>query len=134
MTFKKIVYNDNIFTQKLFFMKTHFYTEDIINLCDNKHLTVDEIFEFISKKHPTAWKSSIYRNVEELAEKWSLKKVVWASKKTYFEKVKNPHIHLIDEITGDIIDLNIEKIPDFILPKWFEAKDYDIKIFWKFTK
>ena len=67
-------------------MKTHFYTQDIIDVCDNKHLTVDEIFEYISKKHPTAWKSSIYRNVEELAEKWNLKKVLGASKKTYFEK------------------------------------------------
>jgi hypothetical protein len=35
-------------------MKTHFYTDDIINLCDNKHLTVDEIFQFISKKYPNA--------------------------------------------------------------------------------
>ena len=81
-------------------MKTHFYTQDIIDVCDNKHLTVDEIFEYISKKHPTAWKSSIYRNVEELAEKWNLKKVLGASKKTYFEKTRSEHIHLVDEETG----------------------------------
>lgn len=115
-------------------MKTHFYTQDIIDICDNRHLTVDEIFEFISKKHPSAGKSSIYRNVEELAEKWSLKKVIWASKKTFFEKVKNPHIHLVDEITWDIIDLDIEKNPEFSLPKGFEASNYDIKIFGRFTK
>jgi Fe2+ or Zn2+ uptake regulation protein len=123
-----------ITTSYLYIMKTHFYTQDIINLCDNKHLTVDEIFEFISKKYPNAWKSSIYRNVEELAEKWSLRKVVWASKKTYFEKTKNPHIHLIDEITWDIIDYDIDKFPDFSLPKWFEAQDFDIKVFGKFKK
>lgn len=50
-------------------MKTHFYTQDIIDICDNNHLTVDEIFEMVAKKHPNAGKSSIYRNVEELAEK-----------------------------------------------------------------
>lgn len=115
-------------------MKTHFYTQDIIDICDNKHLTVDEIFSSISQKHPTAGKSSIYRNVEELAEKWSLKKVVWAWKKTYFEKVKVPHIHLVDEITGDIIDLDIEMLPAFTLPAWFQANEYDIKIFGTFTK
>ncbi len=92
------------------------------------------ISQFLQKSILSSFFSSIYRNVEELAEKWSLKKVIWASKKTYFEKVKHPHIHLIDEITGDIIDMDIEKIPDFILPKWFEANDYDIKIFGKFTK
>lgn len=115
-------------------MKTHFYTQDIINICDNKHLTVDEIFEYISAKHPNAGKSSIYRNVEELASEWMLKKVIWASKKTYFEKAKAPHIHLIDEMTGDIVDIDMETIPDFVLPKWFEANNYDIKIFGTFTK
>lgn len=115
-------------------MKTHFYTQDIINICDNKHLTVDEIFLYISEKYPSAWKSSIYRNVEELASEWMLKKVVGASKKTYFEKAKAPHIHLVDEITGDIIDMDITSIPDFQLPKWFTANNYDIKIFWQFTK
>lgn len=113
-------------------MKTHFYTQDIINICDNNHLTVDEIFEYISKKYPSAWKSSIYRNVEELTNVGSLKKITWASKKTYFEKVKTPHIHLVDEKTWNIIDLDIDNIPNFKLPEWFEAHDYDIKIFWKF--
>lgn len=114
-------------------MKTHYYTQDIIDICDNKHLTVDEIFSYISKKYPQAWKSSIYRNVEELALDWVLKKVVWASKKTYFEKTKTPHIHLIDEKTWDIFDLDLETYPNFSLPKWFEANSYDIKIFWKFS-
>ena len=47
-------------------MKTHYYTQDIINICNKKHLTVEEIFEEISKIFPSAGKSSIYRNVEEL--------------------------------------------------------------------
>jgi Fe2+ or Zn2+ uptake regulation protein len=49
-------------------MKTHFYTQEIINICDNNHLTVDEIFELLSKNFPNAGKSSIYRNVEELSK------------------------------------------------------------------
>ena len=114
-------------------MKTHFYTEDIVNLCHEKHLTVDEIFEHISKLYPNAWKSSIYRNVEELCDEWKLKKVTWKSKKTYFEKTKKDHIHLIDSETWKIIDLDIENFPNFNLPKWFEIQDFDIKIFWKFN-
>lgn len=113
-------------------MKTHFYTQDIIDLCDNNHLTVDEIFEMIAKKYPTAGKSSIYRNVEELAEKWSLKKILWASKKAYFEKTKENHIHLIDQESGKIMDLDFKEVPFFELPAWFEANNYDIKIFGKF--
>ncbi|MBW7954509.1 transcriptional repressor [Candidatus Gracilibacteria bacterium] len=115
-------------------MKTKFYTKDIIEICDNKHLTVDEIFELISKKYPLAGKSSIYRNVEELSLSGELKKVVGASKKTYFEKSKHPHIHLIDEETGKIIDIDIDKIPNFSLPNGFEINDFDIKFYGKFKK
>jgi len=49
-------------------MKTHYYTQNIINICDKKHLTVEQIFEKISEKFPEAGKSSIYRNVEQLVE------------------------------------------------------------------
>lgn len=114
-------------------MKTHFYTQEIINVCDNNHLTVDEIFELVAKKFPNAWKSSIYRNVEELSEKWQLKKVQWAWKKTYFEKTKYDHIHLIDIDSWKIIDIDEENIISNIkLPKWFEALDFDVKIFGRF--
>jgi hypothetical protein len=30
-------------------MKTHYYKDDIIKICDMKHLTVEEIFAKISK-------------------------------------------------------------------------------------
>lgn len=115
-------------------MKTHFYTQDIIDICTEKHLTVDEIFAFVSQKHPTAGKSSIYRNVEELCAEWALKKVVGASKKTYFEKTKHDHIHLIDQETGEIFDIDFHELPKLNLPENFEIKDMDIKIFGTFKK
>jgi Fe2+ or Zn2+ uptake regulation protein len=57
-------------------MKVHYYTAEIVDICDNNHLTVSEIYEKISSKYPEAGKSSIYRNVEELVDKGELKKVV----------------------------------------------------------
>lgn len=115
-------------------MKTHFYTQEIIDICENKHLSVDEIFTSISEKYPEAGKSSIYRNVEELTSHGKLKKVTWIGKKTYFEKAKLPHIHLIDEVTWEIVDIEISSLPEFGIPKNFDVKDFDIKIFWKITK
>ena len=112
-------------------MKTHYYTKDIIKICDKKHLTVDEIFKEISKIFPEAWKSSIYRNVEQLVESWELRKVIWIWKKAYFEKNIWDHIHLIDEKTWEIFDLE-EKLEIKNLPKNFNVKNMDIKIFWKF--
>lgn len=57
-------------------MKTHYYTNEIIDICDCNHLTVAEIYTRISNKYPEAGKSSIYRNVEELVEKGDLRKVI----------------------------------------------------------
>lgn len=113
-------------------MKTHFYTNEIIKICDNNHLTVDEIFEILSKKFPNAWKSSVYRNVEELSQKWELKKVIWAWKKTFFEKTKKEHIHLIDTESWKILDLDIDITSWLNLPVWFKIDEMDVKIFWKF--
>ena len=113
-------------------MKTHYYTQDIVNICDKKHLTVEQIFEKISEKFPEAGKSSIYRNVEQLVENWDLRKVVWIWKKAYFEKNNWNHIHLIDEKTWAIFDLE-ENVEIKNLPKNFKTSNMDIKIFWSFA-
>lgn len=114
-------------------MKTHYYCDEIVEICDDKHLTVDEIFEQISAKYPDAGRSSIYRNVEELVKKWDLKKITWIGKKAYFEKNKWCHIHLIDKNTGEIMDLAIDvTLPN--LPKNFTPEECDMRIYGEFAK
>lgn len=114
-------------------MKNHYYIDDIIKICTDKHLTVDQIFIDLQEIHPDVWRSSVYRNVEQLSEKWKLKKVTWIGKKAYFEANIWNHIHLIDENTGDIIDLPIENINMDKLPSNFNINNADIKIFWTFS-
>lgn len=114
-------------------MKTHYYCDDIINICDNKHLTVDEIFQAVTTLYPEAWKSSIYRNVERLAESGKLRKLCGVGKKAYFEKEKWDHIHLINNATGEIIDMD-QCFTFHGLPKDFKVQGMDIKIFWDFQK
>ncbi|MCD5380372.1 transcriptional repressor [Candidatus Gracilibacteria bacterium] len=117
-------------------MKTHFYTDSIIEICDSHHLTVDEIFQCVSSKFEDVGKSSIYRNVEELVKKGKLTKVIGVGKKAYFEKTKNPHAHLIDEVTGEIFDIEEGSLGQCFtgnLPKNFKITDMDIKIFGRFN-
>ncbi len=114
-------------------MKKHYYHDDIVEICNCKHLTVDEIFEELIKIHPEAWRSSIYRNVEELAEKWLLKKISWVDKKSYFEKNIGNHIHLIDRKTLQIVDAPFDfEIP--WIPDDFKVEFVDVNVFWEFTK
>jgi len=115
-------------------MKTHYYTQDIINICTDKHLTVDEIFTYLQSLYPEIWKSSVYRNVEQMSERWKLRKVVWIGKKSYFEANIWSHIHLIDELSWEIIDLPIDSIDVKKLPENFDITNLDVKIFWSFSK
>ncbi|MDD3793809.1 MAG: transcriptional repressor [Candidatus Gracilibacteria bacterium] len=113
-------------------MKTHYYREDIIKICDKKHLTVEEIFEELSKIHNDAGKSTIYRNVEDMVETGDLRKVVGVGKKAYFEANCGNHIHLVDINTGEIIDFN-EEIILSNLPENFKVKNMDVKLFGEFS-
>jgi Fe2+ or Zn2+ uptake regulation protein len=112
-------------------MKKHYYKDDIKTVCKDRHLTVEEIFSEISKTYNWVWKSSIYRNVEEMVKNWDLKKVVWIDSKAYFEANIWEHIHLINVETGEIFDLP-EKIKISNLPENFEVSGLDVKVFWNF--
>ncbi len=115
-------------------MKTHYYIDDIVDICTDKHLTVDQIFSILQEKYPEIWRSSVYRNVEQLSEKWKLNKVIWIGKKAYFEANIWNHIHLIDENTWEIIDMPIDRLNLENLPKNFNINSTDIKIFWTFSQ
>jgi len=113
-------------------MKKHYYTDEIIEICNKKHLTADEIYEELKRKHDNVWISSVYRNLEDLANKWRLRKILWVGKKAYFEKNIGHHIHLIDTEKEKIYDLDIRDLSCIGIPNDFDAHDADIKIFGTF--
>ncbi len=113
-------------------MKKHYYFDLLINICNKKHLSIEEIYSEILKVYPKAWKSTIYRNVEELSVEGRLKKVKWLWKKTYFEKNIGNHIHLVDKNTWEIFDIE-ENIEFKNIPDNFKISDVDIRILWEFV-
>ena len=110
-------------------MKKPFYQENIVNICDNKHLTVDEIFYLLKKNYPSVWRATVYRNVEELVKTWYLNKISSAGSKALFEKNKWFHAHILDEKTWKIMDieLDIENISKY-LPDDFVLKNIEVVI------
>lgn len=125
-------------------MKKHYYTNDILSICDGHHLTVDEIFEQVQKKFPEAGKSTIYRNVEQLAKKGELTKVSGIAKKILFEKSKENHAHFICSDSGKVIDIQLNNIPEISRKNFLEkiqasqsnilsVDNLDIKIYGKLS-
>ena len=114
-------------------MKIHYYLDDIVEICNMQHLTVEEIYSRLLKLDKNISKSSVYRNVEELAKAWKLKKICWVGKKSYFEKNIWDHIHLVDENLWTIVDLDISKLVLPELPKNFKMNNLDVKVYWSFS-
>ena len=113
-------------------MKVHYFPDDIVEICNMKHLTVDDIHSELVRLWKDLWKSSVYRNCDELVEQWKLKKIVWVWKKTYYEKNVWNHIHLVDEKSWKIVDLNVKELVLPKLPENFSVNNLDIKIYWEF--
>ncbi len=111
-------------------MKTHLYKKEIYDICYKNHITALEIYERLSKQNLNISKSSVYRNIDKLVETWELKRLEWIWKQAYFEANIWNHIHLIDKNTWKITD--IDDLNN--IPKNFNIKLIDTKVFWKFVK
>lgn len=115
-------------------MKTHYYTDEILQVCDNKHLTAEDIFYLLKLKYSDIGISSVYRNIERLANEWKIKKIIGMNKKSYYEKNIGDHIHFVDEDSWEIHDILEKDFVQFNLPSDFSVSSYDIKIYWKKRK
>lgn len=114
-------------------MKKHFYHSAIRQICDCKHLTVDQIYQKISKKYPAAGRSTIYRNVNELVENGELRKISGTQEKCLYETVnEEKHAHLINENSGKIMDIPMPNWQNLELPANFQITD--IRIYGHLTK
>ncbi len=114
-------------------MKLHYYYDDILNICKNKHLTADDVFVILKKKYPSIWISTVYRNLDNLIKKWELTKITNIWKKAYFEINKWIHMHLFDKSTWNIIDIDPKDF-NINLPKGFKVDNMELTVTWRFVK
>ena len=91
-------------------MKKYKYLNEILEICKNNHLTAEDIFIELKKTYPKVWIATVYRSINYLLKQGKLRKVANIWGKIYYETFVNFHLHLIDETTGEIIDLSEEDI------------------------
>jgi Fe2+ or Zn2+ uptake regulation protein len=86
------------------------YHDAILKVIGDKHLTVDDIYDSLKKKYESVGIATVYRNIDNLVDEGLVVRIVGIFDKTYVEKYKGPHIHLVDR--------DKEKIVDVFLPDW----------------
>lgn len=112
-------------------MKTHFYHDEILEVCKNNHCTVDSIFEELQKTNPNVGRSTVYRNVEELVKQKKLQKLTGALSKAVFEIIKEPHAHFICREKNFVMDMPLPEIDLSLLPPECEIDTIDLRIYGK---
>ena len=68
------------------------------------HMSVDEIYEEVTKTHPSLSLATVYKNILLMVEKNVLVEVPINGKKSKYELIKENHIHLVCTECGDVED------------------------------
>lgn len=77
-----------------------------------RHLTADEVYEFIKKEHPTIGRGTVYRNLKILVEEGAIRKVEVPDGSDRFDFTLKDHYHVKCVKCGNIFDVDMEQLPD----------------------
>lgn len=76
------------------------------------HATAAEIYEAISKDHPSVGRATIYRNLNQLAEDGLIRKMVIPGGPDRYDHLCHRHYHAMCEGCGKVFDIDMPYIGD----------------------
>ena len=109
-------------------MRKHQYRDIICNTCECCHLSADDIYEKIRIHEPKIGRATVYRNIESMAEEWTLRRFPGINGKTYYECNASSHAHIVDEKTGIFCDFPIENVEIRNIPEGYEICEIRVQI------
>lgn len=74
-----------------------------------RHVTANEVYEFIKEAYPTIGKGTVYRNLDILVEEGALKKVEVPDGPNRFDFILKNHYHVRCIKCGEIFDVDMDK-------------------------
>ena len=95
-----------------------------------RHLTADEVYEFIKKSHPSIGKGTVYRNLTILSEEGVIRRVEIPDGPDRFDFTLRKHYHMRCIRCGNVFDVDLEEIPELEAKlretQGMKLLDYDI--------
>ena len=86
-------------------LKATFQRMNILDVVEkNGHMSIEAIYDEVSKIHPSLSLATIYKNIILMMEKGVLVEVPIAGKKSKYELAKTDHIHLVCTECGEVKD------------------------------
>lgn len=79
-----------------------------------RHVSADEVYEFIRADYPTIGKGTVYRNLSVLAEEGSIRRVEIPDGPDRFDFTLPEHYHVRCVKCGAVSDVDMEVLPDLL--------------------
>ena len=79
-----------------------------------RHVTANEVYEFLKMEYPTIGKGTVYRNHDILSEEGALRKVEVPDGANRFDITLKNHYHVRCIKCGEVSDVDMEEIPDLM--------------------
>ncbi len=100
-------------------------------VCEMKrHVTANEVYDFIKKDYPTIGRGTVYRNLEILAQEGAVRKVEIPDGPNCFDFTLKKHYHVRCVKCGEVSDVDMDELPDLkakiLNTHGIEFLDYDI--------
>ena len=76
------------------------------------HATAEEIYQTVIREYPSISRTTVYRNLNQLAEAGEIKKVEVPGGPERFDPLCTQHYHVRCSECGQIFDVEMEYIPD----------------------
>lgn len=96
----------------------------------HRHVTADEVYDFIRDGHPSVGKGTVYRNLGILAEEHKIRRVEIPDGPDRFDFMLTDHYHIRCVDCGAVFDVDMEAIPNLEQKvrntHGMEFLDYDI--------
>ena len=79
-----------------------------------RHVTANEVYEFLKMEYPTIGKGTVYRSLDILSEEGALRKVEVPDGANRFDTTLKNHYHVRCIKCGEVSDVDMEEIPDLM--------------------
>ena len=105
--------------------------ELILNILkqSDRHLTADEIFFLAKLKMPSIAMATVYNNLNAMNEAGIINRLHIDGVADCFDKITEPHDHLLCDGCGKITDIHLPALPSSIEASLgFEIDDYELTV------
>ena len=79
-----------------------------------KHVSANEVYDFIKERYPTIGKGTVYRNLDILVEEGALRKIEVPDGPNRFDFILKKHYHVMCVKGGEISDVDMDEISDLL--------------------